>query len=292
MPSAEFVVLVKPDVDEAAAGRSACPSQPAAGTGELQVADPQSFAALNEEIAALREAVSARDAFLAVAAHELRNPMTPIVGRVQQLRRLLRKPDFRPETLDKRLEQIEWLIAQYVKRASILLDVSRVTSGKFQLDPAPTNVSNLIREVVGNFELVAEFAGSSLTCRFTEGDIHRLCDRLALEQILDNLVSNAIKYGAGKPIVVSASEDAASGSVTVHVADQGPGISIENQARIFERFERVVRPGQNASGFGVGLWVVGQLVETMGGSIRIASQPDKGSTFTVSLPLPTLKVPE
>jgi two-component system, OmpR family, sensor kinase len=119
-----------------------------------------------------------------------------------------------------------------------------------------------------------------------------LCDRLALEQIVDNLVSNAIKYGAGRPIVVSASEDAASGAVTVHVQDHGPGISTENQARIFERFERVVRPGHHAGGFGVGLWVVGQLVETMGGSIAIASQPDKGSTFTVSLPLPTLKVPE
>jgi two-component system OmpR family sensor kinase len=201
----------------------------------------------------------------------------------------MRKADFRPETLDKRLEQIEWLITQYVKRASILLDVSRVTSGKFRLDPAPTNVSNLIREVVENFGLVAELAGSSLTCRFTDGDIHRVCDRLALEQILDNLVSNAIKYGVGQPILVSATEDAASGSVIVQVQDQGPGISTENQTRIFERFERVVHPGQHAGGFGVGLWVVGQLVETMGGSITIASQPDKGSTFTVSLPLPTLK---
>ena len=218
--------------------------------------------------------------------------MTPIVGRVQQLRHLIRRPDFRPETLDKRLEHIEWLIAQYVKRATILLDVSRVTSGKFRLDPTPTNVSHLIRDVVENFGLIAELAGSSLTCRFTGGDIHRLCDRLALEEILDNLVSNAIKYGAGQPIVVSATEDAASGLVTVHVQDQGPGISIENQARIFERFERAIRPGQNASGFGVGLWVVGQLIETMGGSITIASQPDKGSTFTVSLPLPTLKGPE
>jgi two-component system OmpR family sensor kinase len=106
---------------------------------------------------------------------------------------------------------------------------------------------------------------------------------------VDNLVSNAIKYGAGQPIVVCALEDAAVGTVSVHVQDHGPGISKEDQARIFQRFERVVGPGRQASGFGVGLWVVGQLIETMGGSITIASQPGRGSTFTVSLPLPTLK---
>jgi two-component system, OmpR family, sensor kinase len=104
------VVLVKPDVDKAAADRPACLPQTRRGTGGNQVAD--NLAALNQEIAMLREAVAARDAFLAVAAHELRNPMTPIIGRVQQLRRLIRKPDFPPETLDKRLEHIEWLIAQ------------------------------------------------------------------------------------------------------------------------------------------------------------------------------------
>lgn len=242
-----------------------------------------------EEIAILREAVAARDAFLAVAAHELRNPMTPIAGRVERLRRSLRKPDFRLETLENSLGQIEWLIAQYVKRATTLLDVSRVTTGRFRLDPAPTDIGGLVRGVVENFAPVAELAGASLTCRVPDEALVRLCDRLALEQILDNLVSNAIKYAAGQPIHVDVSEAEPRGPIVMQVRDRGPGISAEIQARIFERFERAVRPGQHGGGFGVGLWVVRQLVETMGGTVTISSRPDEGATFTVTLPLSTIE---
>lgn len=258
--------------------------------GTATATDP-SYADLVEENALLREAVAARDAFLAVAAHELRNPMTPIVGRVERLRRLLRKPDLRPETLEKSLEQIAWLIAQYVKRATTLLDVSRVTTGQFKLDPAPTNLGDLVRDVVENFAPVADLSGASLTCQAPTAPLVRMSDRLALEQILDNLVSNAIKYGGGQPIVVSVSESEA-GSVVLQVRDQGPGISAESQARIFERFERAVRPGQHRGGFGVGLWVVRQLIETMGGTVTISSRPYEGTTFMVTLPLPTVKDPE
>ena len=257
-------------------------------SGVISAATLRSHADLMEEIALLREAVAARDAFLAVAAHELRNPMTPIVGRVERLRRLIRKPDFRPETLEKSLEQIEWLIAQYVKRATTLLDISRVTTGQFRLDPAPTDIGDLVRDVVENFVPVADLTGALLSCHVDDVALIRICDRLALEQILDNLVSNAIKYGEGKPILVSVSEDEA-GSVVMQVHDQGPGISAESQARIFERFERAVRPGQHGGGFGVGLWVVRQLIETMGGTVRISSRPDEGTTFTVIVPLPTIK---
>lgn len=281
-------------VPSSAGSKANSPEPAASASGEIDGAatsTPPTYADLVEENALLREAVAARDAFLAVAAHELRNPMTPIVGRVERLRRLLRKPDFRPETLEKSLEQIEWLIAQYVKRATTLLDVSRVTTGQFRLHPAPTDVCGLVRDVVENFAPVADLAGASLTCHLADRALMRMCDRLALEQILDNLVSNAIKYGGAQPILVSVSEDEV-GSVIMQVHDEGPGISADSQARIFERFERAVRPGQHHSGFGVGLWVVRQLIETMGGTVTIASRPYEGTTFTVTLPLPTIEDPE
>lgn len=110
-------------------------------------------------------------------------------------------------------------------------------------------------------------------------------DWLSIEEIIDNLVSNAIKYGPGKPVVVRATADAANGVARITVRDGGPGISAGSQARIFERFERAVPPANHAGGFGVGLWIVRQLTEAMNGTIAMASVPGVGSTFCITLPL-------
>jgi signal transduction histidine kinase len=107
-------------------------------------------------------------------------------------------------------------------------------------------------------------------------------DRLAMEQIIDNLVSNAIKYGARPPIEVWAEDHG--NHVSLRVRDHGPGISLEDRSRIFERFERAVGLDKRRSGFGVGLWVVGQLVAAMGGTIMVADAPGGGAEFTVTLP--------
>jgi signal transduction histidine kinase len=115
------------------------------------------------EVARLTEAVEARDAFLAVAAHELRNPMTPIIGRIQILARAVRRPDFQRERLVQSLEEIEWLITRYLKRANVLLDVSRITSGKLALERHPVDVCEVAREVVQNFLPLRQRAGSDLT---------------------------------------------------------------------------------------------------------------------------------
>ena len=116
-----------------------------------------------------------------------------------------------------------------------------------------------------------------------------ICDRLAVEQILDNLLSNAIKYGAGKPVMVAVLPRA--DQIVLRVTDNGPGISPEDQARIFERFERVIHQSEQAVGFGIGLWVVRQLAEAMDGKVEVASMPGQGATFTVSLPLKPTKDP-
>jgi signal transduction histidine kinase len=104
---------------------------------------------------------------------------------------------------------------------------------------------------------------------------------LGLDQVITNLLHNALKYGAGKPIELSVSTDGTRARLSVR--DSGIGISPEDHARIFERFERAV-PGRHYSGFGIGLWICKQIVEALGGEILVMSRLGEGSTFEVSLP--------
>ncbi len=247
------------------------------------------LAELTSENARLAEEVLARDGFLAVAAHELMNALTPVVARVDRLR--LRMASWSPEKIVTNLEQIEHATALFARRATTLLDISRMTSGKLRLDHIGVPVAPVARTVVESYQLLADHAGCRLTLDLPTPDLAIIGDFVALEQIIDNLVSNAIKYGAGTPILVSARIDEAGHGVRITVTDQGPGISSESQARIFERFERAVLRGGDTPGFGVGLWVVKQLSEAMEGSIVVTSKPGGGSRFCVTLPVVQAKDP-
>jgi signal transduction histidine kinase len=229
----------------------------------------------------MEEALAARDAFLAVAAHELRNPMTPILAHAQRLRRVASQTEGGRD-LAGGLERLEKLIEHYVRRATVLLDVSRITTGKFRLDLEVFDVADLARQTVEALTPAAHYLGSAIAIEAPDRLACRL-DRLAVEQVLDNLISNAVKYGNGSAIRVHVGRDGE--QVEIRVADRGIGISEGDQRRIFGRFERAVAQGSKAGGLGVGLWVVGQLVEAMGGSIEVDSKPDAGTTFTVRLPI-------
>jgi signal transduction histidine kinase len=243
---------------------------------------PASIEGLREEIATLRAAVRARDDFISIAAHELRNPMTPLVGQISLLRKNARAVGTAvPEHITRGIERLDLIVRRYIRRTTTLLDISRLTSGKFQLSLAMVDVSTVVSEVAADFELHAATAGSAISL-FIEKDIVGLLDRTAVEEIAENLISNAIKYGSGKPIDVTLQRD--DGHLCLQVKDRGVGISAKDQARIFERFERLMT-GRATVGFGLGLWVVGQLTESMGGTIVVESNPGNGSTFTVRLPL-------
>jgi signal transduction histidine kinase len=247
---------------------------------------PKSIDRLLEENAALRAAVRARDDFISVAAHELRNPMTPLVGQISLLRKAARLAGGTvPERIVQGIERLELIVRRYIRRTTTLLDISRLTSGKFHLDLAPINASCVVSDVAADFAFHAEAAGSTLTISL-EKDVIGLLDRTAIEEVAENLISNAIKYGDGKPIEVILARDA--GEIRFQVKDHGLGISANDQARIFEQFERLVT-GRPTSGFGLGLWVVGQLTEAMGGTITVESRPGQGSTLIVRLPLQTKK---
>ena len=261
----------------------------AAGADQTDQNIREHNARLIAEVARLTEAVEVRDAFLAVAAHELRNPMTPIIGRIQILARAVRRPDFQVERLVQGLDEIEWSITRYLKRANVLLDVSRITSGKLTLDRVPVDVCEVAREVIENFTPSRQHTGSELTLDLPGEPVVVSGDRLAIEEILDNLVSNAMKYGANEPILLRIGLEEEQRCAVIRVSDSGSGISADDQARIFERFERAIQPGEHLRGFGVGLWIVRQLCQGMEGSVRVDSSPGQGSTFSVSLPLQSSK---
>jgi len=230
----------------------------------------------------LIQAVDARDEFIAIAAHELRNPMTPILGYVEHMLAISRRPEnVCPEVIIIALERLAVLIAEYIKRATTLLDVSRITAGKLRAELSVVDLSATMRQVVYRNRADAARSGCCLEASIEDG-ISGLFDPLAVEQIADNLLSNALKYGAGEPIEVSLVRDET--GVRLTVRDYGIGISEADQARIFDAFERAVTRREHG-GFGIGLWIVNQLVDTMHGKVDVTSRPNQGSTFTVRLPL-------
>ncbi len=207
--------------------------------------------------------------------------MTPMIGQIDLLLSGIRAGKYSPERIEQQLERLRQVMNHYIKRAVTVLDVSRITSGKLTLALASCDLAGLMREVVGTFAAAARHAGVTIGIE-APASLPGIWDRLALEQIIDNLVSNAIKYGAGQPIVVCAEDHG--GTVCIRVRDHGPGISVEDRARIFGRFERAVAPSERRGGFGVGLWVVGQLVEAMNGTIEVDDAQGGGSVFNVILP--------
>ncbi len=238
------------------------------------------LAEARREAADLREALSARDAFIATAGHELRNAVGGIVVAATNLQFQSNRTDSMPPWVAARLQAIAQLSRGFARRATTLLDVSRLTSGGLRLDLAPTSLADVAWSAVRELAPAAERARCEVSVT-ASGPVEGRWDRDALEQIAVNLVSNAIKYGAGKPVDVEV--DASAGEAIFRVRDQGAGISDEDQARIFERFERAVRRG-DAPGFGMGLWIARHLVRAHGGEISVESQPGRGSVFTVRLP--------
>jgi signal transduction histidine kinase len=210
--------------------------------------------------------------------------MTPIAAWVELLTtQAHRRSGHIPREILNGLERLEYLVNAYIRRATTLLDISRINTGNLQLAKTEIDLSSLVRETVSAMISAAKAAGCALHPAVQDGVSGRF-DRTAVEQVIENIVSNAIRYGAGQPISVQLT---ANGNIVrLAVSDQGIGISEADQVRIFDQFQRVA--GSNtAGGFGVGLWITNQLVLAMGGGISVTSKLGAGSTFTVTLPLTT-----
>jgi two-component system OmpR family sensor kinase len=229
----------------------------------------------------LRQSIRARDDFVAIAAHELRNAMTPIDGVVGLALIAARDAgSVCSPQLTTLLERLQRLVDEFIRRATKLLDVSRVETDNLRLEKSLTNLSLLVLSVAHRYEVIAAQKGSSLVLKIEDG-ISDLWDALAVEQVLENILANAIKFGMARPITVRlrSSED----SVWLEVRDRGLGMRPEQSAEIFGRFEQAVTE-HRVSGFGIGLWVAYRLVVAMNGRFVVESRLGEGSNFAVELP--------
>lgn len=233
-----------------------------------------------------QEAVKARDEFLSIASHELRTPLTSLNLQLQGLLKSIQTEGLRnlpQDRVKRRLHGAHEQVQRMVDLVNRLLDVSRITAERIELDVENINLVGLVGEVLDRFDLELRTAGCHLTFDMLDHPVVS-ADRFRLDQVVTNLVSNAIKYGRGNPISVVV--DCKDGKAVLSIEDRGMGISSENMDRIFERFERA-SGSYSITGLGLGLYISKRLIEAMSGSISVSSKIDVGSKFTIELPSPS-----
>ena len=226
------------------------------------------------------EAVRARDDFLAVAAHELRTPLTAMLLQLNLAGRRL--ADDRND-LDPARGSVGAAEAQGRRLSTLidgLLDVSRFTAGRLVIHVEDFDLRGLIDSVVASLATRLQSAGCTVSVDAPKRVLGRW-DRTRIGQVLSHVLLNAMKFGAGCPIEVGV--DATETSVRVSVRDHGMGISADDRARIFGRFERAV-PTQHFGGLGLGLCTSVQILRAHQGTLRVDSQPGQGACFIIELP--------
>jgi signal transduction histidine kinase len=248
---------------------------------ELELRVEERTGEIRKLLGDLEGAVLARDALISIASHELRTPLSALQLQLHLITRSVAADrDDASRDLASRLSTVDRQVARLTRLVDNLLDVSRITAGKLQLEYEKLDLASAVRDVLLRFDEELGRAGCALSILAEEPVLGRW-DRMRVEQVVTNLVSNAIKYGQGQPIEVAVKGVGNSARLTVR--DHGIGIAQSDQARIFERFERLVSDKQ-AGGFGLGLWIVHEIVQALGGTIRVESQVGAGTTFVVDLP--------
>ncbi len=227
-------------------------------------------------------AVAARDEFLSIASHELRTPLTALRLALENLRRVTaREQQAAPSAqLERVLSASERAGQRLEKLVEALLDVSRIHMGRLELDVEALELGAVVADAVSGLDDELRQSGSTVEVTGTPTTGH--WDRLRLGQVLTNLLANAVKYGAGKPIEIR--YGARDARAFVSIRDHGIGIDPADQRHIFERFERAVS-SQNYGGLGLGLYIVKRILEAHGGAVTVSSTPGEGATFTLDLPL-------
>jgi len=233
-----------------------------------------------------RQAVEARDHFLAVAAHELRTPLATLTLLVDHLVAMLQAgPAVDPTSPVTGQGQQLTMLKRQVERLSALvvemLDISRITSGNLDLVPGPVDLRDVVREVIDRFDLEIQRRQVAVSVD-APNSVRGFWDAARVDRVITNLVANALKYGAGRPVEVSVRAEGSWALVVIR--DHGVGIPDAEQSKIFGPFARAVAARHHA-GLGLGLWISEQIVQASGGRIRVDSRLGEGSTFTVELPL-------
>lgn len=231
-----------------------------------------------------KKILSERSNFISIASHELKTPLTSLKLQTQSMRRNFEKKRegaFSPDKVNQLINNNEKQIGRLIRLVDDMLDFSKIEAGKLSMHMERSEICELVGEVHDRLKEQLDAAGceSSVDC---QGPIHLMIDRFRIEQVITNLLTNAIRYGKGKPVSIRVLQDGS--QMVISVTDRGMGIAPENVERIFHRFERAVSANE-VSGLGLGLFISGQIVEAHSGKIRVESQLEHGSTFTIELPV-------
>ena len=232
----------------------------------------------------LEHAVRMRDDFMSIVSHEVRTPLNGLILETQLRKLHLAKGNasaFTMEKLNAMVERDERQIQSLIRLIEDMLDVSRIRTGKLSIRPQPFDLSELVRQLLENYAAQIAAAESSISL-IADDPVIGVWDEFRIEQVISNLLTNALRYGARKPVTVKVFSD--NGRACVEVTDQGIGITPENQKRIFQQFERV-SANHAVAGLGLGLFISEQIVLAHGGQIEVESEVGQGSTFRVCLPL-------
>lgn len=230
-----------------------------------------------------REAVRARDEFLSIASHELKTPITTLQLEIDTIRRAIAKGRtelLTPETLKEVADALKRQGERLTHLVDTLLDISRITADRLKLSLSEVDLAEAARAIVERHKELIERTGSSVIVK-ADGPAVGRWDRLRLDQVLTNLLTNALKYGKGRPVAIHVEKTDAGARLTVQ--DQGIGIKPEDRRRIFRPFERI--SPDHATGLGMGLYIVQKIVHAHGGTIGVRSAPGQGTEFVVELPL-------
>ena len=228
-----------------------------------------------------QQAIGLRDEFLAIAAHELKTPLTGLTLLVASAERSMAKLPNAPALMRSKIAALSRQVRRLTDLVKNLLDVSRIQAGRFHVSIEQVDLCAVVREVAERHAQEASDAGCSLEIA-ADGPVVGAWDQSGLDHIVSNLVSNAIKYGKGKPISVVAGSNG--DTARLSVADGGIGIAPDDHERIFQRFERAVTHSGFA-GMGLGLWIVREIVTRLGGAIHVESRLGQGACFAVELPI-------
>jgi CheY-like chemotaxis protein len=236
---------------------------------------------------ALRVADQRKDAFLAILAHELRNPLAPLRTGIE----LLRLGSDRPETIRRVLPVLERQVVHMVRLIDDLLDVSRITSGKIQLQRQPTSLGDLINSAIDANRSAIEAAGLTLTVTLPDTPCFLDVDPTRFVQVLSNVLNNSTKFtdrGGNVDVAAAVDRSASAPLLTVRITDSGVGIAASTLPHVFDFFVQGETPGRGKSGLGIGLGLARQLVEMHGGTIEAHSAgAGHGSAFTIRIPVLT-----
>lgn len=234
---------------------------------------------ITERKSELEHALNLRKEFISLASHELNTPLTSLKLITQMVKLRMTKKNLDHETIEKLITTYDEQILRLTRIVKDMLDVSRIENGRLSLQRNEFDLEKLVSDSV-------QFSSVGYTGHLTfksQGPIFGQWDPIRIEQVIHNLVNNAIKYGQGNPIDVNLQKE--KNFAILSVKDRGIGVPEDFQSRIFERFERAVNPYQY-SGLGMGLYIANQIILEHDGSIHLVSKPGEGSEFTVRLPIP------